>query len=280
MDGNLLIRDLSFLQTIHPYFQLHIQPSEKAAYIHVMADNCIYYVVYKIPLHFVSDSVLPYYSLHGTEWIERLSLLKAKENITLSIDFRGEDGLLSDQHKNQCFLSATEDPSYAQTVRMELNECDTARMLDVVSIDPTLESTANVSTTTDCLLKWIQPCLDPTLAYTQISISSGSEWDFIGYDAENQDQLHIRRKNIQIRGSCRANYLLNMAVLVPFLSRFPIQPCELQWTIGRPMELKIESMVVYIAPHEQQKPQPSPSPPLKSRAKRKKIDPPPILHRD
>jgi len=47
--------------------------------------------------------------------------------------------------------------------------------------------------------------------------------------------------------------------------------------------LKIDSMVVYIAPHEQQHlsspPElPRPSLPLKSRAKRKKIDPPPILH--
>lgn len=280
LDLNVLLKSLSFLNTIHPYFQIHLKPNDKSAYIHVMAGNCVYYVTYRIPL-FCEKTPQFYYSLDGKEWVDRLSSLKG--TISLSVE----------NYELQYFLSATEWPSRVRTVRIELNECNHARLLEVVSIDSDVESTANVTTTTDCLLNWILPCVEPTLSYAQISIPSPTELELVAYDLDGKEQFQMRRKNMPTRGSCRSDYFLNISVLVPFLSRLSSQPCELQWTIGRPMELKIgESgdFMVYIAPHEQpeQPEQLSPSPslsnspplspsPPRPRTKRKKIDPPHIL---
>lgn len=256
---NQLIEDLSFFRSINTNFQVHIQVPG-TIHIHVMAENCISYVIYKLPLKWTPPHPLPtpYYSLNSQKWIDMLKTLNT-QNVFLCVE----------QQNERHFLAAFDWPSYSQTVRVELNEFDNSLMLDIVPINISTESVAIISTFTNTFLKWIDPCTDLAVTYTQLSVPSLSEMELVAYDADGNDQLHILRKNILTQGSCRLEYHLNMSVLVPFLSLTP-SPCELRWTIGRPLELEIRHMTVYVAPHEQ------PSPP-QSRAKRKKIDPPHIL---
>jgi len=251
---------------------LALQVQSTVVILHKNSDTGVWYAVYHLPLRETAPRPLcGYYELHGPTWVDRLSWLPSGVDPAWHMD----------THKGRVFLACSDHPQHHRTVRIELTPADTSELLAVQAME---QPEAILSTTTNVLLQWLQPCLEPACAYAGLSVMTPSVWECTAYTAEGRLQTQVQRHHAPVQGQCTPGFFVNFRWLVPFLTGRGT-PCELRWSVGRPLEWHSPPWTVYLAPfefsEEIQPPAPPPLPRPPTKGKRKSsaaVPPPPVLN--
>ena len=286
MDLKQIIEDVTFFSTINPTFQIQLKQHEIE--FHVLTDHFLYYTVYTIPIE--NTTQCGYYSLNSSEWISTLNRLEGSSQIVFSVEVK---------FKNRLFLSAHDYPTYRQSVHIELQGGNHENILDVNRISLSENFSSVQFKSSQQLFQWTTPCQSPEAHHTELMVKSPNEFTMNVIHEENDVFCTIvyKQTSILTSGQNDQPFCIDMKLLMPFLTNLSPRPCKLIWTLGRPLELELNTdqrnILVYIAPCESVTQSSRYSEPSaeydtisdiqvdsqsNSTKRRKKISPPPILN--
>jgi hypothetical protein len=214
--------------------------------LHVLSEDLCLYILYQLPC--LPSVAAPlshpgYYSLDSQEWLRRLTQYSFSHDSLHGLMFQ----VVQVPTTTKLILSVCDWPSVTTSIHIDLDSTDESQMLSIHKIDPPC---GWIQTSCATLKGWLALGVEPHVAYSQISIPYPSEFKLVTYNKDHTELGTYHRKQLPTQGSS-VIFHVNLQLIFPALeSQADLSCATLRWCDGRPLELELGPMVIFVAPYE------------------------------
>ena len=225
------VKDMSFLIRYQETFQLEVGPS--LLRFHILSPTQISYLVYSLPYRWTESSP-SYYAVSMLSFLATIQQVFASPT-ALSFSMEHVD----DRH----FLCASSYPQNDRSAKIELSLHDSECLLDVSATTlPRGEWHASHSE----LLKWVSG--EVTLSTTHVWLYIPAPSELIIATCEDAEPIcTVKRRRVSTHGQ-DAKTSVDVHELTKIVAFYTDEAFVLRWTDGRPLELEMRNLRVFLAP--------------------------------